>query len=166
MRQVLFRGKRIDNGEWVYGAYINMHHNDGRTHIHHFIIPDGSDMSYGVKLEDILVAVDGETVCQYTGLTDKNGKKIFEGDILEVFGIRGRVVQECGAFGLYFPYGINYERLEIEIPHNNSPYFCYADNYISLWELWWNYEQDDNPLYCAEIIGNVYENEELLEAEP
>ena len=45
----LYRGKRKDNGEWVYGAYIVMHHNDGRTHLHHFIIPDDSDLSFGVK---------------------------------------------------------------------------------------------------------------------
>ena len=50
MREILFGAKRIDSGEWTYGAYITMHHNDSRTHIHHFIIPDGSDLSYGVRI--------------------------------------------------------------------------------------------------------------------
>lgn len=75
MREITFRAKRIDNGELVYGAYVTMHHNDGRTHTHHFIIPDGSDLSYGVKVEDILVEVDGESVCQFTGQKDKNGEE-------------------------------------------------------------------------------------------
>lgn len=101
MREKLNRGKRTDNGEWVYGAYINMHHNDGRTHIHHFIIPNGSDLSYGVKVENILVAVDGDTVCEYIGIQDKNKKMIFEWDIVKIHDKYGSALLAVVKFGEY-----------------------------------------------------------------
>ena len=73
MREILFRGKRIDNGEWVYGQYVyllNARAEDGEP-IKHMIV-DGTPFGQ---------TVNPSTVGQYTGLTDKNGKKIFEGDI-------------------------------------------------------------------------------------
>lgn len=73
-REILFRGKRIDNGEWVYGQYaylLNARTEDGEP-IKHMIV-DGTPFGQ---------TVDPSTVGQYTGLTDKNGRKIFEGDIL------------------------------------------------------------------------------------
>ena len=150
MREILFRGKRIDSGEWVYGTMYKI-----ATDLNPFILTGGkSGCSY---------QIDEETVGQYTGLKDKNGVKIFEGDIVGLFGMNGKVVQECGAFGIAFMKTIDYDLLESNMPFNNSANFCFNDNFISLWEIFWNYEQCDNTLYDVEVIGNAHDNPELLE---
>ena len=61
MNEISFRGKRKDNGKWVYGAYFELHHNDGRTHVHHFIIPDNIPISKDKPIGEIQVAVIPET---------------------------------------------------------------------------------------------------------
>lgn len=71
MREILFKAKRLDNGEWVEGYYIGP---IGLLDVHE--ICDIHDIT-GPRVE-----VDPSTVSQYTGLTDKNGKKIFEGDVV------------------------------------------------------------------------------------
>ena len=77
MREVLFRGKRKDNGEWVYGFYVK-HREKSYIYtgnVECVVLP--IYVEKGTKYE-----VDSETICQYIGLTDKNDRKVFEGDIV------------------------------------------------------------------------------------
>lgn len=121
MREYLFRGKTIANGKWSEGNLLV-------TKQGCCITPDAT----------VYVAVDPETVGQYTGLTDKNGTKIFEGDIIDFLYRSG-----------YDDYGIvQYDADETEFG------FVYNLIYEGLGR---HYQSKD-----IEVIGNIYDNPELL----
>lgn len=81
MREILFKAKRWRDGKWVYGDLNNL---QDSVIIHWY--------NNGCRVSD---EVDPSTVCQYTGLTDKNGKKIFEGDVL-------KIAKKSDGLGAYF----------------------------------------------------------------
>lgn len=125
MREILFRGKRSDNGEWLYGYYVGP---SGIIDDHE--ICDINDIT-GCRYE-----VDPSAVGQYTGLTDKNGKKIFEGDLIQNRdGDIGRVT--------WYP-----EHVAFMIYRKNRP-------------MVFNIEGLDTD--AVEVIGNIYDNPELLD---
>lgn len=128
MREILFRGKRVDNGEWVEGYYASIGE-------YHYILTGRLELVPYLGFEHFLVNLD--TVGQFTGLTGRNGVKIFEGDIVRYGDTIHRVVFEQRNGTAYF--GLVYAACE------TLPFGHYQD------------------LKQIEVIGNVYDNPELLE---
>lgn len=135
MREILFRGKRKDNGKWIDGllGYCNFNH--GVEKAIYVATEIGSITPYRIKQE---------TVGQYTGLTDKNGKKIFEGDIVEFTcrytGNKGRAKIVFDAFKWKYS-------------------GCYYGGNPGVW-----LDICDRDV-IFEVIGNKWDNPELLEVE-
>lgn len=128
MREILFRGKRLDNGEWAYGFYVHApNHLQQQVHL---IQPVGDDGRLTT-----LCKVDPETVGQFTGKLDKDGKRIFEGDI-------------CRVYDLIYKVEFNYSLWGFEII--SKKVYCHP-------------AFDSHCGERCEIIGNVYDNPELLE---
>lgn len=129
-REILFKAKRIDNGEWVEGQYAyitNPLTEDGKPIKH--LICNGTNI-----FNDL---IDSDTLCQYTGLTDKNDKKIWENDIVELPDAEG-----------YFT--CKWEEDAARFVMNGDGLTVDFDNY-------WSYQ--------TEVAGNIFDNPELLEVE-
>lgn len=144
MREIIFKAKRKDNGEWVEGFYFCMVHDDG-SHVHHFIMPLGVDLSFGTPIEKIQVEIDANTICQYTGLTDKNGNKIWENDV---------VVYDNS------PYNVYCTPKTGKIAFRNG---CLCFKYWLYGSI--NYMPFSADLFFdrkCEVIGNIFDNPELI----
>lgn len=140
-RRILFKAKRLDNGERVEGYYVYCRKK-------HYILPVLNKAIGFDEREEEWVEVDPDTLCQYTGLTGKDGKKIWENDILKCKKyIGGNFVDNCievgyvemkhGAFGLH--------RIK------NDAYYRPFKDWLEDYEY--------------EVIGNIFDNPELLEVE-
>ena len=128
IREVIFRGKRTDNGKWVKGyLYI--------THIGSHEI---GSYDAEINIERLTFDVIPETVGQYTGLTDKNGKRIFEGDIVSLVKHDSLI------------YKVVYVPCRYELVNSKGVNCFVLDIYKS-----------EN----IEVIGNIYDNPELLGGE-
>ena len=141
MREILFRGKRVSDGKWIYGYYNKCEalHNwkDERPEPRTWI--QEVDES-GVAL--IFEPVDPATVGQFTGLTDKNGKKIFEGDILAMKGMEKLIIEGVVRYGTFN---------------------CTCCHGVYGWFVDGGDIRD--AAYMCEVIGNIHDNPELLEVE-
>ena len=150
----LYRAKNIDDGEWVQGYLYGIWE---RRYILWGMTNDVPDM----------IEVDTSTICQCTGLRDKNGKLIWENDIVDFLGHKGKVMYECGSFGIAYRECIDWEEIESNICSvtgcDNALYACENDNYISLWEIYWNFNDEDYSVNTVDVIGNIFDNPELLE---
>ena len=123
MREILFRGKRVDNGEWAEGYFF-------KSWDKVFLLWGMTGNSPNME------EVKPETVGQYTGLNDKNGKKIFEGDIL----LKG------------------FEKVLVKWNANQCRWGIYSNNYEIC-----GFNESTQGYF--EVIGNVHDNPELLEVE-
>jgi uncharacterized phage protein (TIGR01671 family) len=161
MREILFRGKRIDNGEWVCSGNL-IHFNEGNEC---YIPVKNSNCTCTHDINDNIIEwnevmfckVIPDTVGQYTGLIDKNGKRIFEGDILSF--------PDTGEDGYEYKEGYDFTNVATVCWNNGR------------WELkdYGNHNSgvmDDMEVSChydfittfriGEVIGNIHDNPELI----
>ena len=137
MREILFRGKRTDNGEWVYGYYTKARYYLNGEEMHIIFAPDVEAFPHCefTEYEEVIP----ETVSRFTGLTDRNGRKIFEGDIVE---------GNSEYFTFTHPYG--------KVVYDGGQYLISFDDMLEDIECLGAWAND------VEIIGNIYNNPELL----
>lgn len=155
MRDILFKAKRKDNGEWVEGWLF-------KTQEHTYIAYDrqfDDDLFFSPK--NIFIPIDENTICQYTGLTDKNGNKIWENDIVkqsfykilgneieseEISGCEIGVVVIIPTKGTCMKNPLQYVEVNGEIEKN----FEKTKMYKGVCQ------------YRCEVIGNIFDNPELI----
>ena len=144
MREILFRAKRIDNGEWVEGYYAMM----GKGNlIRHYIVQNCALTGLFEDPEDNMyfndVEIDPETLCQYTGKTDETGKKIYDKDIVGCIDLTSTEsgYSESSCLG--------------EVIWSKEECCFHVTNRLSAesWEV----------LDECKVVGNVFDNKELLD---
>jgi uncharacterized phage protein (TIGR01671 family) len=143
MREILFKAKQIDNGEWIEGSLIDLDIDSGYCYI---VQPykKASILPIIFLITDRMKLVDPETLCQFTGLCDKNGKKIWENDICDRKEKYPEVVKMTnGDWTLDYSYALGRD-------YGNS--YCNLGFYV-------------NERKCVEVIGNIFDNPELLQEE-
>ena len=144
MREILFRGKREDNGEWVEGFYACVLDS-------HYIITGRFDSLTNGIINSEAYKVDPETIGQFTGVMDTNGRKIFEGDIV-------RLTDEPNEFEWTAVITFGNPNGWYDWGWQLKPIGGFDGNKAILFWV----DMEDAGAYC-EIIGNIHDNPELLE---
>jgi len=141
MREILFKGKRIDNGEWVVGQYVNTCYPGNGKETGHFIVV------YPNEYHEIYTS----TLCQFTGLCDKNGNKIWENDIIKYhFGENYAPIK----------YGCYQNCFDSQKTEHVGFYVDWSDGKCLRKDLgYWINMVDTMP------VGNIFDNPELLQEE-
>ena len=137
MREILFRGKRVDNGEWVYGYFVKMLWE-------YSIIP--------LEDENTVYPVVLETVGQYTGLKDKTGRKIFEGDVVSCPSNVCRPLFNYDTARETYIYEVVYQDELTAFIMKNKDKQALSYEYLLL----------VGTVDKCEVIGNIFDNPELL----
>jgi uncharacterized phage protein (TIGR01671 family) len=146
MREIKFRGKRIDNGEWIDGCYVN--YTDFKGNEIYLIYSQNGNPNY----------VDPSTVGQFAGLLDKNGKEIYEGDIISLVISSGEKTTAICKFGnvirQIFENTVEITGFYFERDIDGKKTFPIVHNYAG-----------KHDLELFEIIGSIHDNPELLREE-
>ena len=148
-RAILFKAKRKDNGEWVEGYYVYCRKR-------HYVLPVVNEIIGYDEREDKWIEINPDTLCQYTGLTDKNGQKIWENDIVRyTFDYPNVIATENGLK----------ERISsVFWSEWRGSWAVYADERKSkgMNNDLFKYVRNGN---TVETIGNIFDNVDLLEVE-
>lgn len=164
MRDILFRGKRLDNGKWIYGGYfkhdtVKICFASDDPHTKHYIIRDGScDWNFEPPLE--YCEVDPETVCEFTGWRDNHRQMVFENDVVEF--VSGTTLhryliwwQREGSMLTVVPLdGIAFNGSDYW--NGKFPQFDYSTFCFMMLDPYGDFRD-------IRVIGNIHDNPELLE---
>ena len=165
MRDIIFRGKDKDDGKWYEGAYrryddttycFKEDYDRNPENTHHTII--FSRMTdWGLPNQHLQAEVIPETVGQYTGLQDKNGKRVFEGDICRVVYLD----KQCSPS--YEHYEGEFELIEEVVFKNGT--FCFETDCegIAMYRPIGFEIYEKQRIKWFEVIGNIHDNPELLD---
>lgn len=134
MREILFKAKQLNDGKWIEGYLIKIFADDYRI----ATVDDiGCAYTRNGVYDGYMTEIDPNTICQYTGLTDKNGNKIWENDVV-------KHVTECGV------YKCSYDLYNCEYQFDNKNE-SFGMGYASIHKF--------------EVIGNIFDNPELMKNE-
>lgn len=145
LREIIFRGKRVDSSKWIFGNFLH----------------PWNGVRYLANIHDGLYAYEviPETVSQYTGLRDKNGVEVYEGDVLQF--------DDCGEEGYEYKEGFDFVNRAVVVFENGR---FTLDKFLSTNSGVVEELNDHKELYTtienSEVIGSIHDNPSLLEVQP